>query len=262
VSGVEERIRGRARLGRYALWQLRDFAGERGAAAVIVGALLGLQNVLQQRSMYGPRWASLASGMQVVGVIYQTVTVFGFVGVLLAVNGISATDRKRGYYRFLFSKPVSVPRYYAQAFLVNGVGLVVAAVVLLAPVALLVGTPDAANTVGGAAAGALAFVALVYVAVGGIGFLFSAVTRFDWLALSVTVVLSALLRVSAAGATGWRAALAALLPPVHRLDDVSAVLVLRRSALTALDLAWPLGYGLLALTAGLLVLRFRPLASP
>ena len=44
--------------------------------------------------------------------------------VLIAVNGIVSTDRKKGYYRFLFAKPVSAGRaIYAQLFFVYMAGM-------------------------------------------------------------------------------------------------------------------------------------------
>ncbi len=47
-----------------------------------------------------------------------------FVGALFAMNGIVANDRKQGFYRFLFAKPMTPSRYYGQAFFVHWAGFV------------------------------------------------------------------------------------------------------------------------------------------
>ena len=53
-----------------------------------------------------------------------------FLGALFAMNGIVANDRKQGFYRFLFAKPMTPSRYYGQAFFVHWAGFVAVMIVL------------------------------------------------------------------------------------------------------------------------------------
>ncbi|HVE80432.1 MAG TPA: hypothetical protein VNA89_16325 [Gemmatimonadaceae bacterium] len=244
-------------LARYAPWQLRDFLAERGAATLLIGALMLVQGVIAAAEGMGPSWASGPAGGGRSRLVLATVLpVFAFVGTVTAVNGIVANDRKLGYYRFLFVKPLPVPLYYAQLYLVHGLGLMLGAAALLALFAAAV-APDGLGA-------ALVVVGLVYVAAGGVGFLFSVVTSFDWLLLGGTWVLAYTLQdnrgVIAGSAFAPLAPLIDVLPPVERLDRAARLLIGGVRPDLA-DVLWPLAYGAGAFLLGLILVRRRPLAA-
>src|SRR5688500_12094939 len=122
----------RARLGRYAVWHLRDYLRDKGIATLITLALVGY---LTQIPIMRAREAGFSGDMitQVADQAFVSALKFlGFVGVLFATNGIVADDRRHGYFRLLFAKPVSVVAYYAQKWVIYGAGFLVVCGVLLA----------------------------------------------------------------------------------------------------------------------------------
>ncbi len=243
----------RGRLSRYALWQLRDYVFERGIPLLLVNALMFFPVVAALRGLkrLAPDAASFPDAA-LAGFIGLLPTL-AFVSVLLSVNGIISYDRKRGFYRFLFAKPVSVTRFYAQSFAFNWIGcvLIMSAVVLaftalVYPISL---------------AGFLTFVSLWYLSLGGVTFLFSAITRFDWVALGATFFAAQVLRLLYPAERSWYGrALDIALPPFHRIGETGAALV-RGTDVSSATLLWIAGYGVAAFVLGLLVLRRRPLAS-
>jgi ABC-type transport system involved in multi-copper enzyme maturation permease subunit len=241
-----------AGLGRYALWHLRDYLRDKGVATVITLSLIGYLNQVPIS-----RARSLGMRDDLVAQISDQAFVSGlrllaFLGVLFATNGIVADDRRNGYYKLLFSKPVSIVGYYTQKFVVYGLGFLTVAALLLTVYWLTV-EPFFRPAL-------LPALALVYVALGGIGFLLSAAWRFDWLSLAAVVGLSDILWILFADAGGWRAKAVRVLPPVHLLDNVYVALR-HGQPLPASDLAWLAGYGLGCFLLGLVVIRRRPLVS-
>jgi hypothetical protein len=242
----------RARLGRYAVWHLYDYMRDKGIATVITVGLIGYLNQvpLTRARAFGVT-GSLADQLAdqaFVGSMRYLV----FLGVLFATNGLVADDRRFGYYRLLFAKPVNVVMYYGTKFLVYGAGFLVIAAALLGLYTAAVEPffPPAF----------LPTVALIYVALGGIGFLLSATFRFDWLSLAVVIGGSEVLWLLFRESGGWRASLLNLLPPVHLLDGVYQAVRAER-ALPAGDLVWLVAYGVACFAIGLWVVRRRPLAG-
>ena len=248
-------MRRHARLFRYALWQLRDYFLNQGPSTTIV-VLLGAYLTLVEVRSGVPVGTSHSLGdlppdaarrffVQVVGF-------FVFLGALFATNGIVANDRKFGYYRFYFAKPVSPPAFYGALFAVNALGFLIVAHALWLAFALAV-----------APMGTRYFTLIVlglYVGYAGIGFLLSALSRFDWLSL-LSVILAAQFAWGAwAGATGVRAMLVHLLPPVH-LATPLYVAVATGTGMPWRDFVWLSGYGVVCFVLGLVVLRFKSLAS-
>jgi ABC-type transport system involved in multi-copper enzyme maturation permease subunit len=108
VTGVAARRR--ARLGRYALWHLGDFIREKGIATLIT---LGLVGYLTQIPIMRARSSGFSGPMMEQAedqAFVSALKFLGFVGVLFATNGMISDDRRHGYYRLLFAKPVSIPR--------------------------------------------------------------------------------------------------------------------------------------------------------
>ena len=134
----------RTRVGRYGFWQLRDYMMDRGLPTLIVCVLFGYLTLAPMLIGFRHQMATLPPGLivkyggvegaraalmrDINGVFLRTfLGVVVFLGALFATNGIVADDRKKGYYRFLFSKPVSPTRYYGQAFLVHWAGFLAVA---------------------------------------------------------------------------------------------------------------------------------------
>ena len=241
----------RNRLPWYSLWQFRDFVIDRGIAIVIIGMLWGYVLIEPMRRTMGAAFAVGPRSPTWPLVITVTSSIVSL-AVLIAVNGIVSTDRKLGYYRFLFSKPVSVVGYYAQLFFVYMAGVLVSMLLLSTVLHMVVPSFRIGNF--------LLYAAIIYVAMGGIGFFISVATRFDWLTLAAVWLGSRLLRDVFGSKPGWRSKAVELLPPVHKLNDVSFSMITSGTAATS-DVIWLLGYGALFFALGLLLLRRGSLAD-
>ena len=242
----------RARLGRYAVWHLRDYLREKGIATVITVTLIGYLNQvpLTRAREFGVS-ATFADQLADQAFV-ASMRYLAFLGVLFATNGVVADDRRYGYFRLLFAKPVDVVEYYAQKFVIYGAGLLLIAAALLGVYAAVVEPFFPAMF--------LPTIALVYIALGGIGFLLSAAFRFDWLSLAAVIGASEVLWLLYRHGEGWQTSLLRLLPPVHLLDGVYQAVRAGRS-LPMGDLTWLVGYGLACFVLGLVVIRWRPLAN-
>lgn len=238
-----------ASLARYSLWQFRDFAVDRGLSILIIGFLWGYALIEPIRRTVGSAGGS-ASPLWLVAIQVSSAVVS--VAVLVALNGIVSADRKAGYYRFLFSKPVNPVLFYAQLFFVYGVGVIVAMLLLSSLLHKLLPTFSIPHF--------LVYTALVYIAMGGIGFFLSVATRYDWLSLAAVWLGARVLRGIYGAGNDWRSKLVQLLPPVHRLDDVANSLIGTGSAHMA-DVMWLFGYGALFFALGLAALRWGSLAD-
>ena len=240
-----------ARLARYSLWQFRDFLMERGIAIAIIGLLWGYTLIEPLRRAMGAAFAVGPASPTWPLVVSVTSSVVSL-GVLIALNGMVSTDRKQGYYRFLFSKPVSAVGYYAQLFFVYMIGMLLIMLVLAGLLHTVVPTFKIFNF--------LVYAAIIYVGMGGIGFFVSVATRFDWLTLAAVWFGSRILRGIYGPRPGWKSKAVELLPPVHKLDEVSLSMMTYGTAHTS-DVLWLLGYGALFFALGLLILRRGSLAD-
>jgi ABC-type transport system involved in multi-copper enzyme maturation permease subunit len=265
-----------ARVGAYALWQLRDYLKDRGVPTLIVALLsgyLGLSPIIERMptrtdvapavllTRFGSAEAVYAARMmefnhEFLRGILGTIV---FVGALFAMNGIVANDRKQGFYRFLFAKPMTPARYYGQAFLVHWAGFVAVMVVLGLVYGALI-WPVLSRPL-------LLVIALMFVAYAGIAFLLSAAARWDWMSLVAVTVAATFLWARYGESTHPLARLLFLLPPLHRADEVYASVsgapMYASGAPTVIPwsiLAWLAGYGAACFAAGLVVLRHRRLA--
>ena len=264
----------RARVGAYALWQLRDYLKDRGVPTVIVATLsayLSLSAIFEPRvrepimsilrARFDTAEAVQAAWMTHVNYTFLSTTLNAlvFVGALFAMNGIVANDRKLGFYRFLFAKPVAPSRYYGQAFLVHWAGFMLVTTLL----GVLYGeilSPVISQRL-------LVAIALMFVAYAGIAFLLSAAARWDWLSLVAAAVAATLLWDRFGASTHPVARLLYLLPPLHRANEVylsvSGTPVVGPAPPGGIPwglLAWLTGYGVACYLAGLVVLRYRRLA--
>lgn len=244
----------KGRLGKYSLWQFRDFFMQHGIGIAIIGLLWGYTLLTPLRAAMNPQSPiPMGPSSPIWGIVLQITSAVVSVSVLIAVNGIVATDRKSGYYRFLFSKPINRVLYYAQVFFVDMIGMLLIMVILASLLRIILPTFNVAYFV--------MYAAVVYVAMGGIGFLLSVATRYDWLSLAAVWLGSRILRAFYSGpGAGWKATAVQLLPPVHRLDDVANSLIGTGSAHST-DVMWLLGYGALCFVIGLVLLRYGSIAD-
>lgn len=236
----------------YLAWQARDFVVERGAPLLIVATLMTFPIIVTLRTL-GDAASPLQAAVSARYAIVQLFAEFSLICVLIGINGVVSSDRVKGYYRFLFAKPVSIPRYYAQAYVVNGVGLVLTALGLLGAIYAL-GYPVFPARV-------LLMVILVYLSLGGLGFFYSTLARFDWVLMGATWGLAQVLRaVYPAQESRAGRVLDVVLPPFHQLRD-TGLLLARGEPAESRTLVWLLAWGLSGLVLGLLILRRRPLAT-
>lgn len=242
----------RARLARYSLWQMLDFAINRGIALLLIGALLLMQVALQLRSFTQPGQSTIALPREILlRMGWSIFWSFAFIAVLMTVNGMISGDRKQGYYRFLFSKPVSTGAYYATAYIVGLAGVLLATLLMYLGV-WRIGVRLPIQV--------LAAVPLLYALIGATGFLFSTLMNREWLGVIGTLVATAYLRLRADQAGGPVETLARyLLPPIH-LSDVVRDATLAGGMPEPTVVFWPLAYGGAVFAAALLILRRRQLA--
>ena len=236
-----------ANLTRYSYWQLYDFLRERGIALIITSTLLGLTFVGPMVSMLGAN-IDEASARRILTMAMPQVVL---IAAVIALNGLVSTDRKLGYYRFLFSKPVSIPAYYAQYFAVSFVGFLAVFALLLGVFAIMV---RPVNPIG-----PLLFCTLVYLSLGGIAFLISSIVNYDWPVLAGVLLGSSMVNAFWAERGGWRMIVRDILPPVHKLSP-SMNDIMSLGTVDVQAVLWLLGYSALCFVAGLFVLWRRPIA--
>jgi hypothetical protein len=178
---------------------------------------------------------------------------FTLLATLFATNGIVATDRRTGFYRLYFAKPVSAPRFYANAFVAHGAGVLIVSVALLIAFAFVVRPIFPLSFV--------PVVAAMYLAYGGVGFLLSTIWRFDWLSLVTVAVLSSFGWGMWGEDPGIRGLLVHLLPPMHRAGLLYAFVAGTSSSFPWATQLWLAGYGAACFLLGLGILRKRSLAT-
>lgn len=232
----------------YAPWQLWDFLFDRGIALLLIGFLMGA-------SVLWPGYLALRATMppELVPLKLLEVATAQMISVfaVVAASGIVANDRMGGYYRFLFSKPVRMPAYYALQFLVTLVGAVLVTLILLSAFWLILGwvSPTAP----------LVMMIATYLALGGTIFFFSTFTRLDWGMLVVLWGASALAR-GIYGSRDWYQLARWVLPPTHQIDKLRGALF-AGTEIDVAGVAWLVGYGVAFFLAGLLVLHRKAIAE-
>lgn len=273
----------KGRIGLYALWQLRDYIMDRGLPTLLVALLFGYVGVAPaMRSMSiqlerlmaarpedlkripdGVKIAQIAheqgadaarSYMMIAfskGFLTSFIGIIVFLGALIAFSGLAANDRKNGYYRFLFSKPITAMRYYGQAFAVHSVAYV-GIVALLAMLFSWLVTPIMGLAL-------FEGIALVFLCYAGMTFAISAASRSDWLIMLAFWMFSTYAWDSYGESKAVVARLLYLLPPVHRTTEVYLAIATKTS-LPWHALEWFAGYGLVCFAIGLVTLRYRRLA--
>ena len=245
-----------ARLGRYALWQFGDFGFNIAIITIILFALLGAIFIMKlnaQAAYFASQKMTMPAGAKLQS-FTMLLSMFTYVAPFIAMSGVVASDRTSGYTRFLFAKPVSPVRFYAQSVLVRLIGCVLVGCALL----LFWGRyyPPGFS---------LRFVVDLigaFFAIGGIIFLLSVVTRYDGLIAIGFVLASFVIWEEWGQATGIRHAVTYLVPPIGKLSathawflglsDLGSIVAVPFPTKWFL---WTSGYGLACLVLGLVLLR-------
>jgi hypothetical protein len=234
---------------------LQDYLLQRAALPVALISVFAWVIARQTLRFAGPRqWADprFLAGIHAAYGGFSAVLLY--FTMFLAVIAVMTVDRTTGYYRFFFSKPVSVVSYYLHTFCVHGA----AVCVLLALLALTWGTWLPHESLHRASyVGMIAF-ALI----GGLGFGFGALTNTD----AALTPLSFIFAVSAqttligyAGPPKWLVFAARILPPANDFEKTRSLLNGAHPFLGA-PLWHVLAYGAGGWILGLIFLRRRPLA--
>lgn len=241
------------RLGRYAPIQLLDYVIERGAVTLLLGAVIGWSMLLPVAKGLNASIDPEGTRVAIQQFFLGAFGLYCWFATITAVNGIVSNDRQKGTFRFLFSKPISVLRYYAQAWILHGIGFVVVVSVLVWLFSVTV-QPFFPPRL-------LIYMSVYYVLLGGLGFLASALTRRDAVAVVLVWLMSLVVhaRMSDESGPGWQL-LNVLVPPSHKTTPM-LVAILTGQPLDAGAVWWALGYGLVCFVAGLAVIRFRPMAQ-
>jgi hypothetical protein len=244
----------------YARYQLRDAVTQRLSLPLVLIVFFSALPLYMMGKTSPAGFMHGAQGVNYVKQMYtQSVALFLPMGAYLCSVGVTSTDRQHGYFRFIFSKPVNVLAYYAQAYVVAGVAFVV--------MFGLVTWGFSAVTFHFSVHRGMEAAALTYVLIGGVGLLLGALTRFDGIAFIAVYIAALLLQQLMAapngmrngGLPGWLALIGTSLPPVVKLDALRNQLYAAQP-LDEVQLWTVLGYGVGAAVLGMVLLRLRPLA--
>ncbi len=244
-----------APLAAYARHQLADYVVSRALLPLaMIVFIAGFPRLAMSRDMDAAFWSSPQGVALAKQLFQQSVALFLPLGAFFATSGVISADREKGYFRFLFSKPVSVVAFYAQQYVVHGVAFV-----------LLFGALTWAwglTTVQQSVLSAMAAAALTWVLVGGVGFALGALIRHDGPVLAFLYLAgTASQAIAAAGqgvTPGWLVAVSRVLPPAHALDLTRTALY-DGKPLDAALLWLVLGYGAAGWIIGCAALRWRTL---
>jgi ABC-type transport system involved in multi-copper enzyme maturation permease subunit len=269
---------------RYGAWQLRDYVLERGVWTVALGlALLAVfwlnYDSTPPRQFTDPTlvtpmppgeqfarieaesqarqlaaWVSAEPARFRSGVELLFVAL-GFAGTLIATHGIVSRDRERGFYRFLFAKPIDAAAFYGQAFVINGLGLIATSAALLGVTALAFGRAVPITP--------LAVVGAEYALLGGTVFLLSTLWRFDFVLAALSWPAAALVAALAHDRRSgplWASIVEPLLPPMYRFGEFAEAVV-GPGRVEPSHLVIVVGYGACCFALGLHVLGRRARAG-
>jgi hypothetical protein len=247
-------------LARYTPWMARDYVFWGGVATFVLLFGFGWLSWAPLSIMIaraGPEADPQIVARGIRSLASVLVGTLGFLGPLIATLGIVSGDRHHGYYRFIFSRPVSPSRYYATVFAVNGAGFMLVAGLLWGIFAVAIAPIDVRNF--------LPIMALSYLFIGGLMFLISVLSRFD-LAIGVPLyVMSAMAwGTLEGGAVAWVQKvrlLVWLLPPVSRHASLLGSVTRLDVGISGKQVLWVAGYGLICFTLGLAILRRRGFAE-
>jgi len=249
----------RARLAAYSGAQLRDYLAGRALLTVLATGVAAWAYGVT----HGLTWSAFdASGgidarNQLQRAFGFGLAAFAFIAAAFAAQGLVARHRRRGYDLVLFSRPLSPVRYYAQGFVIAGLGAALLGAMASEVYAVAVHPVSVI--------GAVAYVLLGWLTIGGLAFLLSTFTVFHVLLLLLLLAADLSLdryvtgvRASGAGSPVLDVA-QYLLPPGHVVARLSGSFA--RGVVEPRALLWPIVFGVSCVVVALLLLRRRPFAS-
>jgi hypothetical protein len=251
-----------ARMGRYAVWQSRDFLFNIAIVTLVIFGMVGWLfhlNLGANEELMRARGMRLTIPMKL-NLYLELLGMFATVGPIIAVSGIVSSDRAGGFTRFLFAKPVSPIRFYVQSLLIRFAGYMLIGCVLLFAWSRL--HPPAFDWK------FFADIAICFVSIGGIVFLASVASRYDGLIAIAFLLLSAVFWEKWETVGGVRHWVTWLLPPTTKFGDIHAWYLGLNAMGTLAELpfatkwvVWNAGYGLACVLLGLVMLRRIPLTK-
>jgi hypothetical protein len=244
-----------SRLIAHTRYVLQDYLLLRASLPVLFVSLVAWLIIRQTLKLAGPKqWANprflegIHAGYGSISAVLLYFTTF------LAVIAVMTVDRTAGYYRFFFSKPVSVVSYYLHTFCVHGA--VVCVLLSLFALAWGIALPHEslhrASYIG----------VIAFALIGGLGFGFGALTNADAALTPLSFIFATSAQFTLIDYTGpprWLVIAARVLPPAAAFEKTRKLLDSSRPFLGA-PLWHVLAYGAGFWAAGLILLRRRPLA--
>jgi hypothetical protein len=236
---------------RYVPWFARDVARFPGLVYLLLAIGLGYLDWRITLRFGLPRGATGVSVEHMLQVQVWNASLT--VAVLFAIGGVIGIDLQRGYYRSLFSKPMSPHWYYLQRYLIGAVALLLVPFVFGAVLAVLL------HTGFGIDGHLLATIALGYLLTGSACFLLGNFRPEAWLFVFLLVVAQNMMANLLQGMTRANIDAPALMVWLHRLLPPFNLIATADAPLSGGPLWHVVIYGVAMLVAALLLLRFRPL---
>lgn len=239
----------RGRLGAYLLrYQIADFLLLRAGLPGLVVILFGF--MLWKQTGQGNDWNS-PMGVRFANEMFKILAgIFITLGSFMGVARLVADDRSNGFFRFYFSKPISIERYYVQQWLLSGIGLMV--------LTGLLGLWFQAGTGELPVRAAVIVMGLTWLLIGGLGFAVTAATNSDAAVIVfgyvVTTVLHGLKSMPDTPMWPWLKQVTRLTPPLHKLDYIRDQLYMGNPV--PWTHVWHVaGYGALGFVLAIVILR-------
>lgn len=229
---------------RYAPRHFADLLMTRGLGIIAIGFLFVFPVYLGGRFGEDP-----AEHAQMVRLFGELLTQLGLFFTLLASYGLAGADRRQGFYRFMFAKPISPVRYYALSYLLTTIVFLLGLLATVGIWAVLISPTWPAAQLGDIIADYFLLSAVILV--------LSPLTNGDWVIGLLALLLAQGLRMSyPKDESAVGAVLNAILPPT----DTGRLFMLDGTVNWG-PLAWQLGYALLVFVLALVVIRKMPMGS-
>ena len=250
----------KSRVAAYAGIQLGDYFAGRGILALLLTGLAawGYATLNGLTLVVFDATAGVEGREQLQRAFDVVLAAFALIAAALSAQSLVARHRRRGYDRAIFANALHPVRYYAQGFVLAGLGSVLLAIAVAEVYSVAIHPVSVV--------GAAGFLALAWLTIGSFAFLLSTLTVFHTPLLVLLIAADLALDRFAAGlhAAGRGNAVVDaaqyLLPPGHVLVTLSGSFA-RGIVVDPRALAWPVAFGVVSLVAALLLLRRRPFGS-
>jgi hypothetical protein len=240
----------RGRIGAYLLrFQLRDLLVYRVTLPVLMAVFVAWTIVTTDASRMD--WASPQGSRMALDIVRVVGHgMFINVAVFLGIARLVGDDRSNGYYKFLFSKPVSLARFYTQQWLAQGASLVI--------LTGLLGLWLQANTTAIPIPETMLVMALAWILIGGVGFALTAATNYDSLLLLLVWLISKVAHTIKDAPDSpmwpWLQEVTRFMLPTHKLEYVASELF-GGNPLPVAHAAHVLAYGAVGFIVAVVLLR-------